>query len=140
MKMYTPKFFTLRELIASATAVKLKIDNVPSFEVVANLNTLCRLILDPAREALGRPIRVTSGYRRAALNKAVGGVNNSQHMLGCAADLQCYDLPRLFDILKTNPHVDQLLYEHRGGISWLHVSISPTGKPRHYINNNYISK
>ena len=135
--MYTPKFFTLPELLKSETADTKRINNVPSFTVVENLNKLCQLILDPTRAKLEAPIYVTSGYRCMALNVAVGGVGNSQHLMGCAADLQYKDLQRLFDILKDNPNVDQLLFERSKTSKWLHVSISAKGEPRHIINNNY---
>ena len=135
--MYTSKFFTLPELLKSETAETKHIDNVPSFAVVENLNKLCQLVLDPTRAKLEAPIYVTSGYRCSALNVAVGGVGNSQHLTGCAADLQYKDLQKLFDILKDNPNVDQLLYERSKTSTWLHVSISANGKPRHIINNNY---
>lgn len=135
--MYTPKFFTLPELLKSETADTKRINNVPSFTVVENLNKLCQLILDPTRAKLEAPIYVTSGYRCMALNVAVGGVGNSQHLMGCAADLQYKDLQRLFDMLKDNPNVDQLLFERSKTSKWLHVSISAKGEPRHIINNNY---
>lgn len=141
--MYVPKFFTLPELLKSSTADAKRINNAPSFAVVENLNKLCQLVLDPARAELNAPITVTSGFRCRALNVAVGGVGgvgNSQHLTGCAADLQCKDLQRLFDILKRNPNIDQLLFERSKNSTWLHVSISATGKPRRIINNNYIVK
>ena len=136
--MYTPKFFTLYELLKSETADTKRINNTPSFAVVENLNKLCQLILDPTRAKLDSPIYVTSGYRCRSLNVAVGGVGNSQHLMGCAADLQYKDLQRLFDILKDNPNVDQLLYERSKTSKWVHVSISAKGEPRRIINNNYI--
>lgn len=140
LQMYSPKFFTLPELLTSSTADKKRINNAPSFAVVENLNKLCQLVLDPARAELNAPITVTSGFRCRALNVAVGGVSNSQHLTGCAADLQCKDLQRLFDILKRNPNIDQLLFERSKNSTWLHVSISVADKPRHIINNNYIVK
>ena len=59
---------------------------VPS-EVVKNAMALVEEVLDPARERLGKPIKVNSGYRCPLKNKAVGGVANSQHLLGEAADI-----------------------------------------------------
>lgn len=136
--MYTPKYFTLPELLKSETADTKRINNTPSFAVVENLNKLCQLVLDPTRAKLNAPINVTSGYRCRALNAAVGGVGNSQHLTGCAADLQYKDLQKLFDILKDNPNVDQLLFERSKTSKWVHVSISAKGEPRRIINNNYI--
>ena len=49
------------------------------------------LMLDAMREMVGRPIRVNSGYRTPKHNKAVGGVANSSHTKGTAADLRCGD-------------------------------------------------
>lgn len=136
--MNFPKYFTLKELVYSDTAKAQNIDNVPTFENIVNLYRLCDKVLDPARKELGRPITVTSGYRSPELNKAVGGVSNSQHLTGCAADLKCTNLVELFDILSENPEIDQLLFEDNGVTRWIHVSIPEQGKtPRHQINRNY---
>lgn len=136
--MYTPKYFTLKEFIRSSTAERLKIDNTPSFTVVNNLLRLCALVLDDARMKLDRPIIVNSGYRCIELNRRVGGVYNSQHLTGLACDISCSDNRLLFDILAGNPNIDQLLYEHSGKSTWIHVSITRYGgTPRRYINDNY---
>lgn len=122
------KYFELDEFIRSDVAKKKGIDNTPTFEVVDNLNELIATILDPLREAYGKPIRITSGYRCKKLNKAVGGVPTSVHMRGMAADLQCdgsFDEFRDFvvDWVKKN-HIkfDQLLLEGSGGTKWIHIS------------------
>lgn len=81
------KWFTPDELTRSETAHRLGIDNRPDGVVMKNLQELVRHVLDPAREMWGRPIRVTSGYRCTALNAAVGGSRNSQHITGRAADI-----------------------------------------------------
>lgn len=135
-----PKYFTLEEFISSATAKTRGIDNTPTFQVVDNLKQLCLLILDPVRTLYGKPIYVTSGYRCKLLNTAVGGVRNSQHLTGCAVDLQVNDLQTLFNLLAQNPNVDQLLFEHKGLTKWIHVSFAVNGKPRHNIINNYKAK
>lgn len=136
--MYISRYFSLSELVKSQTARINGIDNTPTFNAVFNLSNLCRLILDPAREKYGKPIRVTSGYRCTALNIAVGGVGISQHGLGCAVDLQCDDMETLFDILASNSNVDQLLFEHsKKGTKWLHVSFSTSDRPRRMIRRNY---
>lgn len=136
--MNFPKYFTLKELVNSDTAKEKNIDNVPNFEHIVNLYRLCDKVLEPARKELGRPITVTSGYRSPELNKAVGGVSNSQHLTGCAADLKCTNLVELFDVLSENPEIDQLLFEDNGVTLWIHVSIPEQGKtPRRQINRNY---
>ncbi len=80
------KYFTLQELLRSDTATKKKIDNTPSWEIVANLHRLASF-LDNMREAWGSGIRVSSGYRCPQLNTAVGGVSNSAHQYGNAVDI-----------------------------------------------------
>ena len=86
--------FTVGEFFRSGTAIRLGIDNNPdahpgegisTAEVVENLRALCTEVLEPLRRRVGRVI-VTSGYRCQELNKAVGGVWNSQHLKGEAAD------------------------------------------------------
>ena len=80
------KHFTISELIYSRDHWK-RIWNRTTPEVEQNLTALVATILDPLRERYGKPINVNSGYRCQALNKAVGGVRNSQHLTGEAADI-----------------------------------------------------
>ena len=68
------KYFTIEELTRSTTARQRGIDNTPSQQVIDNLTALVNNVLDPLRQAWGKPIHVNSGYRCPALNKAVGGV------------------------------------------------------------------
>lgn len=85
--MRKPKYFTIYELIHSDTATRKKIDNIPtSWDIIENLLNLA-LFLDEMREAWGSGIRVSSGYRCPATNQAVGGVQNSAHQYGNAADI-----------------------------------------------------
>lgn len=44
------------------------------------------VVLQCIREHFGKPLHITSGYRTAVHNAAVGGSKNSQHLLGKAAD------------------------------------------------------
>lgn len=110
----------------SATAQRKGIKNDPSIEVCKSLTALVKNVLDPLREAYGKPIIVTSGYRCEKLNKAVGGAASSQHVKGEAADIRSVqDTPeenkKLFDlIVKLKLPFDQLINEH--GFDWVHVS------------------
>ena len=79
--------FTIQELTASATAERLAIDNTPPRAAQQMLTILVEQLLDPIRRRYGAPIIVTSGFRCPALNTAVGGVTNSHHIVGCAADI-----------------------------------------------------
>ena len=81
------KYFSIEELVKSASAERLAIDNTPPRAAQRMLTILVEQLLDPIRRRYGAPIIVTSGYRCPALNTAVGGVANSHHIVGCAADI-----------------------------------------------------
>ena len=81
------KYFKMKEFSHSDTAVSLGIDNTIPKECVRNIEHLVHCVLDPIRERWGLPIRITSGYRCPELNAEVGGVEDSYHMEGCAADI-----------------------------------------------------
>ena len=121
------KYFTIAELTRSTTAQLRGIDNTPSQQVIDNLTALVETVLDPLRQAWGAPIHVNSGYRCPALNKAVGGVPASQHMLGQAADITAGSRAKnqsLYRLLRQlQLPVDQAINEH--DFSWLHVSYGP---------------
>ena len=122
------KYFTMDELTKSATAKRKGIDNTPNEAVRANLEALVDNILDPLREAYGKPIIVTSGYRCEKLNKAVGGASTSQHVKGEAADIRSVsdkpaDNKKLFDlIVSLGLPFDQEINEFN--YDWVHVSYS----------------
>ncbi len=122
------KYFTFGELCHSDTAAALSIDNTPTSAVIVNnLDALMKNMLDPVREAYGDEIVVSSGYRCSALNKAVGGASNSQHLSGCAADLVGKnrtrdEVVRIFLAALKVGGYDQLILEHSGGAVWVHVS------------------
>ena len=92
-----------------------------------NVKALVSEVLDPVRERLGMPIVVNSGYRCEKHNKDVGGVRNSQHLRGEAADIHCADLPRLKALIIENGKFDQLITYP----TFLHVSYKRTGGNRH---------
>lgn len=81
------KHFTIEELTHSDTAIGHGIANNPSAVERENLRRLAERVLDPARERLGAPIYVNSGYRNCAVNRLVGGARRSYHLQGRAADL-----------------------------------------------------
>lgn len=122
------KYFTIKELTKSATADTNGIDNTPSNQEIDNLTKLVDNILDPLREAYGKPIRVNSGYRCKELNSLVGGKPTSQHLTGQAADISSYRNTKaeneiLFNLVrKLHLPFDQLINEK--DFSWIHVSYS----------------
>lgn len=126
------KYFSIKELTKSETATKKGIDNTPNAEQIKNIETLINNLLDPIREQWGAAIYVTSGFRSAALNKAVGGVNNSHHLLGCAADLSVKSVAgnkALFEMIRcSNLRWTQLISEKTTahGCGWVHISYVPS--------------
>jgi zinc D-Ala-D-Ala carboxypeptidase len=110
--------FRLSELLASNTAKSKGLDNDPSPEIEANLKALCEHVLEPIRAAVG-PLKINSGYRSDAVNKAVGGSTTSAHSYGLAADLHppagCKKL--MNDIIACGVKLDQIIFER----TWVHV-------------------
>ena len=106
-------------------------------EVQANIEALVNNVLDPLREAYGKPIYVNSGYRCEKHNKAVGGVPKSQHMLGQAADISVKseklkvksELETLASIIVQQGRFDQLILYP----TFLHVSYKRSGVNRHKV-------
>ena len=129
-------FFTIDELCASDTARRRGIDNTPTPTVRAKLQALIDNVLDPARREYGSYILVNSGYRSPALNAAVGGASNSQHLTGEAADITTGSIDndhKLFAILVAQGNYDQLIWEKPKNSLWIHVSYSATGLQRRQI-------
>ena len=110
-------------------------DNLPTPQVLSNLKYGCQYLLEPARREVG-PIIINSGFRNSRVNVLVGGVKNSQHLYGEAADIRPKDpqqFQRLVDFLRTCEHADQLLTSN----GWLHISWTPFASPRHYVRIGY---
>ena len=111
----------------SETARKHRIDNTPQPVARKNITALVDNVLDPLREAWGKPITVNSGYRSPALNRLVRGVSTSQHLTGEAADITTgnkIDNAKLFQLaIDLKLPYDQLIDEQN--FSWLHISYSP---------------
>ena len=145
MVTYISKNFTLEELCASETAKAKDIRNNPGQTDIINLCALVHNVLQPLRNWWGRPIKIGSGFRSLALNNAVGGVSNSQHMRGEAVDL-CIDGDlakgkRWFEWIKTHCEFDQLIWEHNAkGSYWVHVSYRADCKNRKQVINNLLKK
>ena len=118
------KYFTIAEMVKSDTADRLGIDNRLPRELLANAGYLIEKVLDPVREWYGKPIYVNSGYRCEALNKAVGGVADSYHLTGCAADIDTYSKEgneAVFAYIRTHLPFTELGWE--GGGRWVHVAL-----------------
>ena len=122
--------FTLEEMTATNYP---SLQSKPSIESVVNLVYLCAVVLEPLRESMHRPLKINSGYRGRELNKAVGGVWNSFHMKGRAADVHCANMSEarlMLSILAENKEVDLALIEQKTSI-WVHVQTAEN--PRNKI-------
>ena len=132
--------FTLAELTASDTAAAHGLDNAPPPAAIANLRRLVDQVLEPVRAKFGI-VRVTSGYRCAALNRLVGGAPGSQHVAGEAADIVCPALGAggLAAWIAHALPFDQLILEAartgRSEAPWVHVSFS-----RHALRGDVLTR
>lgn len=122
------KYFTVEELCKSNTAKAKGISNVPNHIQTDNLEQLIKNVLDPLREAYGKPIYVNSGFRCPKLNKEVGGKWNSEHLSGCAADISSNnksDNAIIFELVKSlKLPFNQLIWEKGNNHypDWIHIS------------------
>ena len=110
-------------------------ENIPTLQAVVNMTYGCHLLLEPARQLVG-PILINSGFRNEKVNQRVGGVANSQHLTGQAADIRPRDsaqFQRLVEFLRQHALTDQLLT----GNGWLHISWNPFAPPRHFVRIGY---
>lgn len=154
------KYFTMDEFVRSETATKRGIDNTPTDYQKSNVIEMVDNLLDPLREAwgvycqqraLGTPaIRVSSGIRSEALNKAVGGSKTSAHYHGYAADLVPYN-GKLAEFKKFcvdwlfDKDFDQMISENEDSNrvpEWIHIGYKHgSGKQRrqylYMVNGKY---
>lgn len=141
--MRLSEHFDLKEFTKSDYAIRNNIDNTPSEYVVQNLQTLCTKVLEPIRHLMGKPIKITSGYRCTALNRAIGGSESSQHCSGHACDFEIIgqDNEELAVWVSNNCDFDQLIlefYNHADPNSgWVHVSYVAPQKNRRSVLTIY---
>ena len=127
MAFRKPVYFDLQEFLTSSTARQKSIENMPSWEIVEHLLELA-YFLDDLREAWGSGIKVSSGFRIEALNKAVAGSKTSAHMIGYAADIMPANgkyeafVRFLRDWVKDKTW-DQIIEEKKGKTKWIHIGL-----------------
>lgn len=137
--MQLSKNLSLAEVIRSETAKRRGISNMPTDAHIANFKLLAEKVFQPIRDHFGVPIHISSGYRSAALNKAVGGSASSQHSSGEAIDIDMDGTSvtnaQIFNYIKDNLEFDQLIWEFGtdSNPDWVHVSYESTGKQRKQI-------
>lgn len=129
--------FTLGELLVT----NQPFPNIPNKQEVLNLRMLAVNVLQPVRNLIGKPVAINSAFRSDSVNKAVGGVDNSQHRLGFAADFHVPGM-KLIDvykkIAKSNIPYDQLIIEYGKHPEletddWIHISYNPLGGRRQLL-------
>jgi hypothetical protein len=137
--MQLSKNLALAEVTRSETAKRKGISNMPTPEHLENFKKLAENVFQPIREHFGVPIHISSGYRSAALNKAVGGSASSQHCTGEAIDIDMDGTSitnaQIFNFIKDNLNFDQMIWEFGTDKNpdWVHVSYESTGKQRKQI-------
>jgi len=146
--MQLSKNLSLAEVTRSETAKRRGVSNMPTEAHIANFKLLAEKVFQPIREHFGVPIHISSGYRSAALNKAIGGagktingvyVPSSQHCQGEAIDIDMDGTSvtnaAIFNYIKDNLEFDQLIWEFGTDANpdWVHVSYESTGKQRKQI-------
>ena len=132
--------FSLAELCKTNTGI----ENVPNEAQVENLKRVCRW-LERLRKRWNDkygdgddPIIINSGFRSAAVNKAVGGVPTSNHLTGCAVDIRCIGIEQalryasiLLDISDmSREDFDELLIEQKRSVVWIHFAVRPSENRR----------
>ena len=132
--------FSLEELTKSETALRLGLDNEPNDEQLANLVALCECVLQPVRDHFGKGVKVNSGLRTLAVNRAIGSKNTSDHTKGMAADIEIpgvanADLARF--IVDSGMEFRQVILEfYTPGIpdsGWVHVSYNPADNKKQVL-------
>ena len=130
----------LSEVIRSESAKRNGISNMPTPEHIENFKILATKVFEPIREHFGVPIRISSGYRSAELNKCIpGSSSTSQHSTGEAIDIDqdqtTITNKQVFDYIKDNLAFDQLINEFN--YAWVHVSYKANGKQRGEVLEAY---
>ena len=131
--------FTMTEFIKSQTAERKGIENMPEDKHVVAMMALCEKVLEPIREHFGKPIMVNSGYRSAALCRAIGSKSSSQHCKGQAADIEIPGVANaeLAQYIANSLDYDQLILEcfTGGNTGWIHCSYVPNGRKEELTYN-----
>jgi hypothetical protein len=129
------------EATKSRTAVRRGLDNTPNADQLAAMKLVATACFEPLREWHGKPIGISSFFRSPAVNKAVKGSKNSDHMRGCAIDIDADVFDNgitnadIFNWLRANVEFDQLIWEYGTDEqpAWVHVSYRASGNRRQVL-------
>ena len=136
--MRLTEHFTLEEFTHSETAEHLHVDNSPQDVAVLHELTETAELLEQVRAIVNCAIKISSGYRSPELNRLIGGVPNSQHVKGQAADIDAVGMnaAELFEAIGANIVFDQCIREFD---AWVHISQSDTPRRQrlvaHYVDD-----
>ena len=129
-KMQLSEHFSLGEFTKSSYP---EVYNIPSHVAIENMKRVCGW-LEVLRDRYGQPIVINSGYRSPQLNKKVGGVSTSNHLIGCAVDIRCSGAEQairyatiLMDYAnESKQDYDELFIEkNKYGRYWVHFAVRP---------------
>lgn len=124
--------FQLNEFSYSKTAIEYGIDNTPDRAATMNLKKLCTFILQPLRDHIGKPVRISSGYRCKEVNALVGGSNTSKHLTGQASDIWVEGMSS-FELAKTIINLNLEFHQLIIYPTFVHVSFVKTAKPKRQL-------
>lgn len=131
------KEITIKNLTWSDVAFECGINNQPSYNELCCMHDLIDNVLNPINSMVGE-MKINSGYRNEKVNRLVGGVPNSQHMKGQAADFRCGSkykdnvkyLDEVENFARQYLNYDQLIrYD-----TFIHVSYNAMRNRRQYID------
>lgn len=121
------KHFSFNELTDSENHPELVEANRVSAQAYLKQLKYIAATLEEIREVIDVPMKVTSGFRNPALNKAAGGSPTSGHGKGLCADFQPIgmEVNEAFELIKANRHLcpslKKCIYENIKGAKWLHI-------------------
>jgi len=124
---------TVAEFESSPTATSRGISNKMDAAHIEAAKLLCEKVFEPIRTFVGKPIKINSGFRSAALNRAIGGSSTSQHCKGEAIDIPVDS--KVFHYIKDNLVFDQLIWEfgNKNEPQWVHVSYKKSGNRKQVL-------
>lgn len=122
---------SLSEMTATNHANLFETNKKESEQYIDNIQRVANQ-LQIIRDYYGKPVRISSGFRGPALNKAVGSTaKKSQHLEGRAADFTVEGIKtkQVFDDIKSGAikltDCNKLIYENFGSI-WIHIGVGET--------------
>ena len=130
----------ISKYISYKEAVKTNVrhaKNIPNADQLSAMRYIATRVFGPVREFVGGALYVSSFFRSAMVNKAIGGSTTSQHCKGEAIDIDCDVFgngtnKEVFEYIKENLPFDQLIWEFgdSNNPAWVHVSLRRDNRNR----------